>query len=295
MPPIQNITGLEKPLEKLVEVVSEGLGVVANEVFNFDAKKIKRIGEAEAEVEKGKIIKKAEGQSEALEILGRAQKRFYLEQYNKQINLENVVVGAKELLEGSTVSDQPVDKDWASRFMNMAQDVSREDMQKLLSRILAEEIKQPNTFSLRTLDFVKNISKEDIILFRKFAILSNNNSIIYITKDNLNEGFFNISYGEIMVMIELGFIQSSLSTVFKLKDLKKNTPQILNLKQGIYIFQFTEDVSNIDMPILQFTTIGKELSSLLDLESEDQNSFEGYIEELKNFFKNKKLEFLTKR
>ena len=39
MSPIQNITGLEKPLEKLVEVVSEGLGVVANEVFNFDAKK----------------------------------------------------------------------------------------------------------------------------------------------------------------------------------------------------------------------------------------------------------------
>src|SRR3989338_6227426 len=164
---IKNLTGLEKPLEKLIEVVSEGLGVVANDFFKFDTKKIKRIGEVEAEVEKNKIVKKAEGYSKAIEIFSRAEKRFALEQYNKQINLENIIMGTKERLEGQTVSDQTVDKDWAFRFMNIAQDVSREDMQEILSRILAEEIKQPNSFSLRTLDFIKNLSKTDLALFQK--------------------------------------------------------------------------------------------------------------------------------
>ena len=188
---LQNITGLEKPLQKLVEVVAEGIGEVSNAVFNFDTKKIKRVSEAEAEAEKTKIIKRAEGSYEAMEILSRASKRFALEQYNKQINLENIIVKTRDELTGKKVSDEPVDKDWASRFMYIAQDVSREDMQKLLSKILAEEIKKPNTFSLKTLDFVKNLSKGDLILFKKIAIISCDGEI-FLTKDSVSGGFSNI-------------------------------------------------------------------------------------------------------
>lgn len=292
---ITNITGLEKPLEKLIEVVSEGLGVVANDFFQFDTKKIKRIGEAEAEVEKNKIIKKAEGYNKAGEVLERAEKRFALEQYNKQINLENIIVGAKEKLEGQTVSDQPVDKDWAFRFMNLAQDVSREDMQEILSKILAEEIKQPNTFSLRTLDFVKNLGKNDLLSFKKFVLLTSQDSIIHITKHNANDGFFNISYGEIMGMIEVGFIQSSITTVLKLKDIEVGRIYPLIFKGGnAYIFKFTEKQGNIDIPVLLLTIVGKEIASLLELEENNKDTFLKYIEELKGFLKTKGLEFVKK-
>jgi len=292
---IKNLTGLEKPLEKLIEVVSEGLGVVANDFFKFDTKKIKRIGEVEAEVEKNKIVKKAEGYSKAIEIFSRAEKRFALEQYNKQINLENIIVGTKERLEGQTVSDQPVDKDWAFRFMNIAQDVSREDMQEILSKILTEEIKQPNTFSLRTLDFIKNLSKNDLLLFRKFAILTSQGSIIHITKDSANDGFYNISYSEIMGMIETGFIQSSINTVLKLKDIEVDRIYPLILKGGNnYIFKFIEKQENISIPILQLTIIGREIASLLEVEESENDIFLKYIEELKVFFKTKKLEFVNK-
>jgi hypothetical protein len=66
---IKNLTGLEKPLEKLIDTVSEGIGVVGNHIFQFDAAKVKRIGEAEAATERIKIIKRAEGQKDAIEIL----------------------------------------------------------------------------------------------------------------------------------------------------------------------------------------------------------------------------------
>lgn len=291
---IQNITGLEKPLEKLIEVVSEGLGVVANEFFKFDAKKIKRIGEAEAEIEKTKIVKKAEGNIGAIERFKRAEKRFALEQYNKQINLENIIVGAKEKLIGSEVSDQPVDKDWAFRFMNIAQDVSRDDMQKLLSKILADEIKRPGTFSLRTLDFVKNLSKDDLLSFKKFAILTSQDSIIHITKNDANEGFSSILYSEIMGMIETGFIQASITTVLKLKDIEANKIYPILFKGGnYYIFKFTEKQSSVNIPILQLTVFGKEIASLLDIEEGDKGIFQKYVEDLKEFLKTKKIEFVN--
>lgn len=292
---IQNLTGLEKPLEKLIEVVSEGLGVVANDLFKFDARKIKRTGEAEALVEKEKIIKTAEGYSEAAEVLLRAEKRFALEQYNKQINLENIIVGAKEKLEGQVVSDQPVDKDWAFRFMNIAQDVSREDMQEILSIILSEEIKQPNTFSLRTLDFVKNLSKKDLLLFRKFAILSSQNFVIYITENNLNDGFYNISYAEIMKMIEIGLIQASITTILRYKNIEIEKNYEINLKgNNVLIFKFIEKQDSVNFPVLQLTSIGKEIASLLEVDEAENGVFLGYIEKLKEFFITKKLEFVKR-
>ncbi len=214
---IKDLTGLEKPLQKLIEVFAEGLGETANAVLKLDARKIKRIGEAEAEVEKTKIIKEAEANVEVFEIFKRAEKRFALEQYNKQTNLENIFIGAKENLEGKEVSDQPVDKDWAFRFMNIAQDISREDMQKILSKILAEEIKKPNTFSLRTLDFIKNLSKTDLSLFKKIALIASQDFIVHLTKSSANEGFFNITYGEIMQMIEVGFVQIESHDCFKVR------------------------------------------------------------------------------
>jgi hypothetical protein len=289
---IKNITGLEKPLQKLVEVVAEGIGETANAMFGFDAKKIQRIGAAQAEAEKTEIIKKAEAQSEALKILKRAEKRFALEQYNKQINLENIIVGTKENLAGKDVSDEPVDKDWAFRFMNIAQDVSREDMQEMLSKILAEEIKKPNTFSLRTLDFVKNLSKADLQLFKKLLNISCNDFSVYMTKENANDGFFNLTYSEIMQLIDIGFLQSSITTVLKLGDVKKDKLFSLKVKKNTCLFKFEEDQNNATLPILPLTTIGIEIASVMDLESFDQTIVDSYIEQLVGFWKTKKIELV---
>lgn len=291
---IKNLTGLEKPTEKLIKTISEGLGVVGNHVFKFDAKKIKRIGEAEAEVEKKKIIKRAESEEKALEILDRASKRFKLEQYNKQINLENIIIKTKENLKGSNVSNKPVDRDWTSRFMNIAQDVSKEEMQDLLSKILAEEIKKPKTFSLRTLNVVRNLNKDDILLFKKFSIISAENKYIFISNNGINENddIPGISYTEIMKIMELGLIQSNTSTVLKFGKIKKGEKIDILFKDGlIYSFESEIEQTDFNLPVLSFSTIGIELSQVLDLSEEDKTFFLKYIKKLKIFLKTKKLEF----
>jgi len=176
--PIKNIIGLEKPLTKLIETVSEGIGVVSNRIFKFDVEKIKRIGEAEAEAEKQKIITRAEGQEKAIEILGRAGKRFALEQYNKQINLENIIVKTRDDLEGKTVSGGPVEKDWTVKFLDIAQNVSREKLQGVLAKILSGEIQKPGSFSYQTLEIVKYLSQKDLQNFLKFIAISTETGVI---------------------------------------------------------------------------------------------------------------------
>lgn len=293
MTDLKNITGLGKPLTKLIGVVAEGLGETANMIFDLDARKIKRIGRAEAEIEKQKIIKKAEGSSEALEILDRASKRFALEQYNKQINLENIIVGTRDLLEGQEVSDMPVEKDWITRFMNTAQDISREEVQKILSKILAGEIKQPNSFSLKTLDFIRNLEKDDLLLFKKISILISGTGNIFLTENNANEKVFNISYGELMKLIEIGLIQSSITTVLNLSDCKKDSPHLIKLKNGLHIFKFILDKDKIVLPVLQLTSIGFELDSVLSYEKESLKILDDYLDELKTFWGTKNIEFVA--
>jgi len=62
-----------------------------------------------------------------------------------------------------------------NRFLNIAEDISDEDMQVIWGRVLAGEIKKPKSFSLRTLEVLRNMSKEEAFLLMRtscFEILN---------------------------------------------------------------------------------------------------------------------------
>jgi len=55
-------------------------------------------------------------------------------------------------------------------------------MQILWGKILAEEVKNPNSFSLRTLSILKNISNTDAKIFQKAVALSSKYSFIVFNR-----------------------------------------------------------------------------------------------------------------
>ena len=88
----------------------------------------------------------------------------------EQINLENVIAIAADVLEyepDENVSDDTVDEDWLTRVFGKARQVSNEDMQELWGRVLAGEVIQPGSFSLRTLDVLANLSQVEAQIFSK--------------------------------------------------------------------------------------------------------------------------------
>lgn len=68
---------------------------------------------------------------------------------------------ADEIQEAQGVDRDKLDMDWLIRFLDNAGNISDEQIQDLWAKVLAGEIKSPGTFSLKFVDTLKNLSKED--------------------------------------------------------------------------------------------------------------------------------------
>lgn len=282
---IKNITGLEKPLEKLVETVAEGFGIVGNHFFCFDVAKIKRIGEAEADAEKKKIIAHAEAQKKAVEILGRAEKRFALEQYSKQINLENIMVKTREDLNGKTVSEEPVEKDWTMRFLEIAQNVSREQMQEVLAKILSGEIQKPGSFSYQTLEVIKYLSQKDLEKFLEFVAISTDIGIMKLQgggKESLEK--YALNFNNYLDLSVIGLFNQSSMISFDI-DLPPLTPLSLDIGVNTFLVKHNDQNNKkFDFGLYIFSNVGKELRTLLLSQAENKE----FVQYINDFMKETK-------
>ncbi len=83
--------------------------------------------------------------------------------------------------------------------------------------------------------------------------------------------------------------KSSLTTVLKLGDVDAGRIYPLILKSGSYIFKFTEEQKAVTLPVLQLTLIGREISSLIEINEDDNKIIANYFKELEEFWKTKKL------
>lgn len=75
-------------------------------------------------------------------------------------------------------SDNSVDEitnydfDWYVRFYQASGNVSDETMQDLWAKLLAGEVSKPSTYSFKTIDVLRNLSKKDAELFQRICSCS---------------------------------------------------------------------------------------------------------------------------
>ena len=96
-------------------------------------------------------------------------------QQDKRIrNIQAVAEAAAAELGDETVSsdDPDPDLDWAARFFSNVQDVSSAEMQQLWARVLAGEVRQAGSTSVRTLEILRNLDRRIATVFRKLCALS---------------------------------------------------------------------------------------------------------------------------
>ena len=84
----------------------------------------------------------------------------------RQKNIEAITETAPKFLPES-VDEMPVNEDWMVQFIQQAQDVGETEMQQLWAKILASEVSKPGTFSRRTLERVRTLSRDEAELFSK--------------------------------------------------------------------------------------------------------------------------------
>lgn len=290
------------PIDKLMDILSSSVGRISKPYFDrkdVDTKayEIKKIAQARAE--EMKII--ANAVNENFQLTGsieykkdkitisspkeipiekqnplllnppieeRAQERLNFQDAKKQLNIENITAfAAEELKNEPPITDEALDEDWTTRFFGIAEDISNEEMQALWGKILAGEIKQPKTYSLRTLELIRNLSKIEANTFMKvanFAIKSGNANYLFTGKnDEILKEKYNINYSDRALLTEIGLIQPGTFVNYQLLQQPNDSQRIFTSGHIIIIVKIKANTPTVQMPVDVFSNSGNELLRLI--------------------------------
>lgn len=290
------------PIDKLVEVVSNAVGKISKPYFDRKdvdtrAYEIEKLAEARAKGIKSiatavkenydltggisyndeqiainspkEIISETKQEIViAPSIDERTTDRVDYQESKKQLNIENVTAfAAEELKNEPPISDEPVDEDWSTRFFKIVEEISNEEMQALWGRILAGEVKQPKSYSLRTLELIRNLSKSEADTFMKvakYSIKSGNGH--YLFKGNDDDKLsrdYQIYYRDIALLIEIGLLQPGDFVNHQFVKQEIDTQRILTAGNVIMFVKIKAETPTVMMPVNVFSSTGNELLKLV--------------------------------
>ena len=224
---------------------------------------------------------------EAIELMSRAGHRLANQELKKQVNIENTLYETKNILEKEkengrdVASSEPVKDDFMTQFYNSVGEISDVDMQLLWAKLLAGEIKQPQSFSLRTLNKLKMMTTNEAKLFEKVAPYIISNDCLINSGGVLNK--YGISFENIMTLNECGIINlERMNKVFN------ETPRILynNLLCTIDRKTDKKNPANEQVRIngYMLTSFGKELYKIIKV-NYDNTFYLSFARNLKQMLK----------
>ncbi|REL30904.1 TIGR03899 family protein [Thalassotalea euphylliae] len=220
----------------------------------------------------------------------RSGRRVRISHLRRQQNMEKIVEKSIHYCAGDQVADR-TDADWFDSFIELAERVSNPAMQELWAKILAGEISQPGSFSLKALQAFKNMSLHEAKLFGKACALavsdSNKKNIRIITGCYQQPGLLNLfdskreqhvglsqfgfNYGDVLTLAEhhLVFTQETeLET--------SSSGGVLNLKYNGLPLAIKAKKKRCALTCYKLTPIGAELAQLIADKPDNQ-----FLEHLK--------------
>jgi hypothetical protein len=299
----KDLVGLSEPLKRLIEVVAEGIGGISRPILtrkNADAKayEIKTVAEAIAESQKllgpvkydgGEIVIESDQNKGITELPEagldrRVISRMAYQEAKRQKNLEKITQYAAEDFTGNEEmgSERP-DSDWTSRFFRIAEDITTEEMQALWGKVLAGEVKRPGSYSLRTLDVLKNISQKEAETFvrvGRIAFFSGGKTFV----PNPDHGkflkdHFDISFLDLLLLREIGLLAPS-DLEFSLTPVEEDTQAVFVCGSTCVLIDRPAGTPKQPIQVVLFTEIGKQLLQLVDRTPADPQ----YIEKFASLF-----------
>lgn len=282
---IKDLAGLSAPLKRLIEVVSDGIGAVYKPYLikkTADAKAYeieviaqavnaskKQLTSSQYDDGKIKVISPDERPDDSPALSNRVTARLQYQHLRQQQNVEAVCANAAEELKHETaVTEEKPEPEWVSRFMDISSGISSENLQQLWGRILAGEIKRPGAFSLRTLDVLRNLSRQEAESFVKLGsyILRTSDRYFYIDP---NDFIFSkdggASFYDILALKDAGLIfESDLGFNFEVAKAGDNSSLVYG--PLVLIFEREKDTPKLSSKVGVLTKVGVELLQLITIQ-----------------------------
>lgn len=279
---IKDLVGLSEPITKLIEEVSKGIGGLyrpLGTIFNAKAEEFKMKKLTDGKAYQIKVLKnELTGENNELiitdedfeiivtgnSIESRAIETMVRQEVKKQINLDSIINKAIEFIKDKPhIAEESVDTDWMTRFINISQNISNEEMQNLWAQVLSNEVSQPKSYSLRTLETLRSMSSSEAKLFTSFTnlIFKLQDSTIAINDENYLKSN-NISLDDLILLKELNLINTDLGY-----EIEKNAKVTLEYGDEALVID-NKTSSDIQFNIINLSIIGKEIHSLIEKDYE---------------------------
>ena len=202
-----------------------------------------------------------------------------IEQQNKakeiqqEININKTIVLAEEELLRSKQepSEKEVDSDWLHRWRDHAKTTNNDELRQIWARTLAGEIKAPGSYSLRTLEFIKNLSQDEAQAISKLGKFVINSSIFKCPHLKLQ----GVDFGFLLQMDDLGIVNgvqggqvSGLELSLPSREKEKYSNGLVNRNQ-ILLIEGKDPTKIMKLECYQISKIGSEVLSLGDFSADE--------------------------
>lgn len=264
--------------EKLLEAIDRWAGTAFGSYFKkkmFDAdvygidvysEAMRRNIDIPIKVEKDGLLL----DSQNLELMAnRTKARVAWQESKREQNIEAILEKTLNMvLPEAKVSSEPVDEDWITRFFRYAEDINNDEMRKIWAYVLATEIKEPRTFSIRTLEVLKNISHREAELFQQVSSLSldmKSRRILIYDESVFRE--YNITLDDLRLLDVAGLLVCDLSTAV---ESVFNCDTMLEMWSDsilVCVLNKESQTGSFIFNCIQYTVAGRELANALEINS----------------------------
>ena len=197
--------------------------------------------------------------------IGRANATEAVDQARSEINATKAVLYAEEQLKTDSQAppDRVIDDDWLFTWRDYAGRVGAEDLQRLWGSILAGEVKSPGKYSMRTLEFLKTLSKSEADEISRLARYAIGGGIARGQKAYLDEQGLN--FGFMLRVAEMGVISgveaAGLNTTYKSETKEKFVKALLS-NGKVLIVENEDPVKTLQLEVYILTEVGTQILGL---------------------------------
>lgn len=277
MNPLEMIKVAVEPATKLIDCISKACGKVYEPYY---IKKIAKAKAFEIDTISDAIKRNSElnvkynnGEIGIDELNIKVYNRLYVQELTKQINLETIFDLAYTLLKNEKDCEQiPVSQTWINKFIEYSATVSDEEMQILWAKILAGEVKKPNSYSLRTLLTLSNLSKDEAKTFQKICdLVIKTEKRMFIQKDDKYLESKNIKYEDLIKLCEAGLLSPLFSNTITIEIPIEESMVIRNRNYAVVANSNVNVPKELAIGCYILTSVGIDLYKIIDFEKSDES------------------------
>lgn len=200
------------------------------------------------------------------------------QEMQRAVNLKRIALFAEE--EAEEIDDknaeanqgegaQPkIDHDWFAKWRAGAQEVSRDEMQRLWGKLLAGEVSHPGSYSLHTVDFLSRMSTADADLIARIVPFSTMAGIVRVSDEFFEDQ--GLRFSDFLYLDDMGLINGTtgaggLSYSSNNHDFNGRAGSMIACGNSVLIFDmgdFAASPNKLKLDVYSLTRVGREIISL---------------------------------